>query len=79
MIKNRIAHLQPDYIFAIVIKPAGWEPTRFDEVPPGGKIASKDLVASYEEANDDLVRCNKASLDCALDTWAVILSPEGGL
>jgi len=79
MIKNRIANLQPDYIFAIIDKPEGWEPKRIDEIPPEGKIVVKEYVASYEEALDDLVRCNKLSLARGLDTWAMVLSPGGGL
>ena len=79
MIKNRIVQLQADYIFLIVRKPNGWQPTGVDEVPRGGEILSEQYVASYAEAYDDLVRCNKLALERDLNKWAVILAPSGGL
>jgi hypothetical protein len=78
-IRNRIIHFQPDYILAIVRRPSGWHPPRIDAVPPGQEIVSKDYVASYEEAYDDLVRSNHLSLERGLDTWAMIQSPEASL
>ena len=60
-IKNRISQTQPDYLFLIVRKPKGWKPRNYFDVPPSGTIVSRVLVASYPEAHDDLVRCNRLS------------------
>lgn len=79
MIKNRIVPTHADYIFLIVRKPLGWQPTTVDEVPPGGEPLEKQYVASYAEAHDDLVRCNQLSQDWGLDKWAVIQAPNGQL
>lgn len=77
MITNRIANLQADYVLAIVYKPSHWQPTDIDDVPPSGELVCKEYVASFEEVFDDLVRCNKLSIERNLDTWAVIQSPGG--
>ena len=77
MITNRIANVQADYVLMIVCKPPQWQPTQIDDVPPSGEFVCKDYVASFEEAFDDLVRCNKLSIERKLDTWAVIQSPGG--
>jgi hypothetical protein len=77
--KNRLSYLQPDYIFVIVRKPPGWRPRNYFDVPPSGKVVSRQLVASYPEAHDDLVRCNRLSLHHSLDTWAIIQSPDADL
>ncbi|MFK7765700.1 MAG: hypothetical protein AB8B55_00560 [Mariniblastus sp.] len=76
---NRISHNQPDYVFVVVKKPKGWRPRNYFDVPPSGKVVSQALVASYPEAHDDLVRCNRHSLQNSLDTWAVIQHSESGL
>ncbi len=78
-IKNRISQTQPDYLFLIVRKPKGWKPRNYFDVPPSGTIVSRVLVASYPEAHDDLVRCNRLSLQNSLETWAVIQSPSSEL
>jgi hypothetical protein len=74
--KNRISQLQPDYIFLIVRKPKGWKPRNYFDVPPSGTVVSRISVASYAEAHDDLVRCNRLSLHKSLDMWAVIQREE---
>ena len=79
MLKNRIVHSQADYIFLIIRKPNGWQPSRVDQVPPGGEVLAEHYVASYAEAQDDLLRCNKLAMDRDLDQWGVILAPSGGL
>lgn len=66
----------PDYYLLIVRKPKGWRPKNYFEVPPSGEIVSKQVVASYSEAHDDLVRCNRLALAHSLDVWAVIQSAE---
>ena len=79
MTHNRIAHLHPDYIFSIVRRPADWTPTRINDVPPEEEVLSQHYVASFEEALEDLVRCNGLSLKHGLKTWAVVHSPGGNL
>ena len=79
MNKNRISQLQSDYIFTVVRKPRGWLPADIASVPPTGEVLTRDYVASYEEAVDDLKRCNNYSMEQGLNTWAVIESPEAGL
>jgi hypothetical protein len=79
MIKNRIVQLQADYVFRVIRKPAGWQPCRFDQFPSGGEVIAECYVASYAEAYDDMVRCNRLALDRDLDQWAIIQAPCGGL
>ena len=67
-----IEHFRPDYYLVLVKKPDGWRPKNHFEVPVYGHVISRDVVASYPEAHDDLVRCNRLSLQQGLDTWAVI-------
>lgn len=63
---------RPDYFLVLVKKPDGWRPKNTFEVPPYAQVVSKTVVASYPEAHDDLVRCNRLSLQQNLETWAVI-------
>lgn len=42
------------------------------------ELYEKTPVASYAEAYDDLVRCNRLAIRQNLDRWAVILSPSAG-
>lgn len=79
MTRNRIANLRPDYIFLIVRKPRGWTPLHCEDIPPAGEIVSKQFVASYEEAHDDLVRCNELAMHRGLDNWAVVQSAGSDL
>ncbi len=74
MIENRLKTSRPDFVFTIVRRPESWRPRNYFDKPPYGRVVSKSLVASYEEAHDDLVRCNRLSLHHSLDTWAVIQS-----
>ena len=67
-----IEHFRPDYYLVLIKKPNGWRPKNHFEVPVGGQVISRDVVASYSEAHDDLVRCNRLALQQDLDTWAVI-------
>ena len=76
---NRITENQPDYVLSIVRKPTDWRPRNYFDVPPSGKVLSQHLVASYPEAHDDLVRCNRLSLHQSLDTWAVIHATDAEL
>jgi hypothetical protein len=41
------------------------------------QVISISQVASFEEAHDDLLRCNTLSLTRGLDRWAVIHTPDG--
>lgn len=79
MSHNRILRPQPDYILAVVRKPAGWQPRRIDDVPPGGEVMSSAYVASYEEALGDVKRCNEFALSRNLNEWAVILCTAADL
>jgi hypothetical protein len=76
---NRIAHLQPDYIFLTIRRPQGWVPEGFGDRPPKAEVLSSEHVASFEEARDDLLRINRLSVRHNLDTWAVVISPDAGL
>lgn len=71
MINNRI-NFQPDYLLSIVRVPVSWQPDTVYEIPPSGKIVSQMPVASFDEAHDDLVRCNELALALDLREWAVI-------
>ena len=79
MTRNRLTEGQPDYVFLIIRKPDGWRPRNYFDTPPRGEVVSKAYVASYEEAHDDLKRCNRLSLYNSLDTWAVIQAVEADL
>lgn len=71
---NRLAQAQPDYLLLIVHKPEGWNPATPGDVPQQCQVVSVAQVASYEEAYDDLVRCNELSMRHSLQQWAVIHS-----
>ena len=77
--ENRIAFYQPDFLFMIVKRSADWKPEDPNDVPTGGEVLSVEYVASFVEARDDLLRCNKIALEHNLDKWAVIQCPDGGL
>lgn len=76
MTTNRFESIGPDFIFTILRRPENWRPRNYFDKPPRGRVVSKSLVASYDEAHDDLVRFNRFSLHESLDTWAVILSAD---
>ena len=78
-ITNRIYRNQADFILAIVQPPSDWRPRSLEDVPPKSEILSRDVVASFEEAQDDLLRCNALAMQRDLGTWAVIQSPGAGL
>ena len=78
-IKNRITTARTDYLFKIVRRPQGWQPGTVDDIPPGGEVLSVDYVASFDEARDDMLRCNGLSLEKNLDKWAVVQSAAGEL
>ena len=69
---NRFSLNRPDYILTFVKKPAGWKPRNYFEKPRQAVILSRHPVASYAEAHDDLVRCNRLALRHSLGEWAVI-------
>ncbi|QDU92462.1 hypothetical protein [Lignipirellula cremea] len=79
MINNRVFRTQADYLFLIVRMPIGWKPTRLEETPDHDEVLSQHFVASYAEAYDDLVRCNRLAMEQGLDEWAVIQAPGGEL
>jgi hypothetical protein len=72
MSENRLTSSQSDFVLTIIRKPENWRPRNYFDKPPYGRVLSKSLVASYEEAHDDLVWCNRLALYQSLDTWAVI-------
>ncbi|MEM9412593.1 MAG: hypothetical protein AAGA30_15880 [Planctomycetota bacterium] len=71
---NRFSNQKPDYLLVIIRRPDGFRPKNHFEKPTVGtaQIVEVSPVASYAEAHDDLVRCNRLSLYKSLDTWAVI-------
>ena len=76
MSRNRLIYSQPDFVLTIIHKPKGWRPRNYFDKPRHGRVVSKSLVASYEEAHDDMLRCNRLSLNHSLDTWAVIQTAD---
>lgn len=60
----------------IVETPGDWQPQTIFDVPRVSVPVSKSVVASFDEAYDDLVRCNSYALKNNLDQWAVISLPE---
>ena len=79
VIKNRIARVQADYLFMILRPPEGWQPKAAQDIPPGGKVLSVDYVASFDEAHDDLLRCNVLYLRKKFEMWAIVQSAGGDL
>jgi hypothetical protein len=69
---NRFPLNRPDHILTLVEKPMGWKPRNYFEKPRQAVILSRQPVASYEEAHDDLVRCNRLALRHSLSQWAII-------
>ena len=72
---NRLACAQPDYLLLIVRHPEGWRPHRLDDVPPVSTVLSVSHVAGYDEARDDLLRCNRLATQRRLKQWAIIHAP----
>jgi len=75
--QDPIEQHRPDFFLVVVKKPEGWRPKNHFEVPLYGEVISRAVVASYSEAHDDLVRCNRISLQQGLDTWAIIEEAPG--
>ena len=65
-----------DYKLLIVKRPKNWRPRNHFEAPIKSVIVKEFDVASYEEAQEDVVRCNELSLSQDLSLWAVIQSPK---
>ena len=76
---NRLRHTQPDYLLVIVRKPDDWVPSSLNDEPPAGAVRAVFQVASYEEAHDDLLRCNRLATRRGLKEWAVVHSPGTNL
>ena len=76
MNENRLKNALPDYKLVIVRRPKGWRPKNLFESPEQFELLNEFPVASYEEAYDDLERCNRLSLHYNLDLWALIQSPR---
>ena len=68
-----------DYIFTIVKINGDWRPENVYDLPRTGKIVSQTRVASFEEAHEDLLRCNQTALDFKLDEWAIIQTSKVGI
>ena len=77
MIRNRLTQTKPDYFLLIVRRPRNWRPTHLADAPIGTESLSTEPVASFEEAHDDLVRCNRLAIKHRLDQWAVIKTSRG--
>ena len=77
MFNNRL-NVQSDFIFSIVRVPKSWKPEAVYDVPASGKIISQMPVASFDEALDDLMRCNELAMKKGLREWAVIQTAEAG-
>ncbi len=67
---------QPDFVFTLVKVPADWEPQSIDDLPTRGEVVSQMRVASFEEAYEDLLRCNRFSMDRSLGVWAIVQTAE---
>jgi len=76
---NRLAKARTDCLLLIVRKPDHWKPTGDDDEPPVSHVLSVTQVASYEEAREDLIRCNQLSLRHNLNEWAVVHTPSRDL
>ena len=75
----RFCIVHPDYLLSIVKRPSNWLPTRLDSVPSNPEVLKSYRVASFAEALDDVLRCNRHAVDHSLDTWAIVQSTEAGL
>lgn len=76
---NRIFRNQPDFLLVIVRRPRGWRPSSLEDVPDGAAAVSRTPVASYGEARDDLLRCNRLAMQTNSRLWAVIECPGADL
>ncbi len=72
MMFNRQSNYQPDFILSIIRMPKDWRPENVFDVPPHGKVVSRTPVASFDEAHDDLIRCNQIAIRHGLREWAKI-------
>lgn len=75
---NRRSNYQPDFIFSIVRVPNNWRPENVFDVPPSGKIVYEMPVASFDEAHDDLIRCNQIAIRNGMREWAIIETAGAG-
>ncbi len=71
MFSNR-RNYQPDFLFMVLKVPHDWRPNEICDIPPEFEVISSDPVASFDEACDDLVRCNVIAKEYDLAQWAVI-------
>lgn len=78
-INNRIAGLQADFLFMIVKRPRGWRPQSPLETPPVVEPLSVDYVASFDEAREEMIRCNTLAIKHNLAKWAVVESVGGNI
>lgn len=74
---NRLQQRKADYVFLLVRRPTDWQPLALDEEPPQAPVIYSTLVASREEAMEDLLRSNRLALRYGLDTWAVVRNLRG--
>ncbi len=72
------SNYQPDFIFSIVRAPKNWRPEHIFDVPPSGKVLSRMPVASFDEAHEDLIRCNRIAIRQELREWAMIETAGAG-
>jgi len=74
----RRSNYQPDFIFSIVRVPKNWKPKNVFDVPPNAKVVSRMPVASFDEAHEDLIRCNQIAIRHGLCAWALIETAGAG-
>ena len=72
----RFCILQPDYLLYIVLKPRDWRPNSLTAIPPFPIILRSYRIASFDEAIDDVLKCNRHSMEHSLDTWAIVQSAD---
>ena len=65
----RFCILQPDYLLSIVRRPPDWHPAKLDSVPPKPEVLKSYRVASFAEALDDVLRCNRHAVDYSLESF----------
>lgn len=74
---NRLIQRQSDYVFLLVRPPADWQPLALDDHPPAAPVIYSTLVASREEAMEDLLRSNHLALRQGINVWAIVRDLRG--
>lgn len=69
---TRRPNFQSDFMFSVVRVPNNWRPESIFDVTSPSRVVSRMPVASFEEAHDDLIRCNRIAISLGLRDWAMI-------